>query len=79
VPGAPPELLAGAGVVAVLAAVVARARTELRTDPRGERRLRFWRGPFGRWLFRAADIGLRRGPPIVTIFGSGDGRLETPA
>ncbi len=79
VPGAPPELLAGAGVVAVLAAVVARARTELRTDPRGERRLRFWRGPFGRWLFRAADIGLRRGPPIVTILGSADGRLETPA
>ena len=76
---APPELFAGAGAVALLAAIVARARTELRTDPRGERRLRFWRGPLGRWLFRVAEVGLRRGPPIVTILRSGDGRLETPA
>jgi tRNA A-37 threonylcarbamoyl transferase component Bud32 len=76
-PGVPPELVAAPGAVALLAAIVARARTELRTDPRGERRLRFWRGPLGRWLFRFAGIGLRRAPPIVTILGGR--RLETPA
>ncbi len=43
----------GAGaVVALLAAITARARTERRTDLRQERRLRFWDGPLGRWLFR---------------------------
>jgi len=47
------------GAVALLAAVVARARTEHRTDPKGERRLRFWAGPLGRWLFR---LGGRRTP-----------------
>ncbi|HEV8398726.1 MAG TPA: serine/threonine-protein kinase [Gemmatimonadales bacterium] len=73
--GAPFELVAGAGIVAVLAAIVARARTELRTDPRGERRLRFWRGPLGRWLFRVAGFRLRNVPPIVTILS----RFETPA
>ena len=56
---------ARAGVVAVagaalLAAVVARSRTELRTDPRGQRRLRFWSGPIGRWIFRLAVLGRRR-------------------
>jgi serine/threonine-protein kinase len=80
VPAAPPDLFIGACGVALLAGVVARSRTELRTDPRGERRLRFWRGPLGRWLFRVAEVGLRRGPPIVTILGSGGGgSLETPA
>jgi hypothetical protein len=73
--GAPFQLVAGAGVVALLAAIVARARTELRTDPRGERRLRFWRGPLGRWLFRMGAVGLRRAPSIVTILS----RFETPA
>jgi hypothetical protein len=77
VPNAPEELFVGTCAVALLAAVVARSRTELRTDPRGERRLRFWRGPFGRWLFRVAELGLRRAPHIVTILGGG--RLETPA
>jgi hypothetical protein len=47
-----------AAAIALLAAVAARARTERRTDPRRERRLRFWRGPFGRWLFKVAGIGL---------------------
>jgi serine/threonine-protein kinase len=77
VPAAPQELFVGASVVALLSAIVARARTELRTDPQGERRLRFWRGPLGRLLFRIAEVGLRRESPIVTILGSG--RLETPA
>jgi hypothetical protein len=56
-----PVRLAGFAVavgVALLAAVGARSRTEHRTDPRGERRLRFWRGPLGGLLFRLA--GLRR-------------------
>jgi len=74
---APFGLIAGSGVVALLAAIVARARTEARTDPRGERRLRFWRGPLGRALFRLAGLRLRPTPPIVTILGAG--RLETPA
>src|SRR2546422_422053 len=39
----------GAGV-ALLAAVMARARTEHRTDPKRERPLRLWGGPLGRWL-----------------------------
>ncbi len=77
IPAAPRDLFYGACGVALLAAIVARSRTELRTDPRGERRLRFWRGPLGRLLFRLAELGLKRAPPIVTILGSG--RLETPA
>lgn len=43
-----------AGATALLAAVLARGRTEHRTDPRGERRLRFWSGPLGAWLFALA-------------------------
>jgi serine/threonine-protein kinase len=70
-----PAVTAGAGGVALLAAVVARSRTEQRTDPAGERRLRFWRGPPGRCLFRLARVGLRPAPPFVTILGN----LETPA
>ncbi len=75
--GVPPEFVTAPGAFALLAAVVARARTEQRTDPRGERRLRFWRGPLGRWLFRLAGVGLRHVPHMVTILGAG--RLETPA
>jgi serine/threonine-protein kinase len=72
---APLEAGAVAAGVALLAAIVARARTEQRTDPRGARRLWLWRGPVGRWLFRFAGVGLRRPSTIVTILG----RLETPA
>jgi len=50
------------GAVALLAAVVARARTEHRTDPKGERRLRFWAGPLGRWLFRLGGRGTPSAP-----------------
>src|SRR2546425_32719 len=46
-------------LAALLAAIVARARTEHRTDPKAERRLRFWRGPLGRWLCHMAALGLR--------------------
>jgi hypothetical protein len=70
-----PSVAGGAAVTALLAAITARARTEQRTDPIGERTLRFWRGPLGRALFYLAD---RRGaevPPIVTLID----RVETPA
>ncbi len=73
---APVEPGAAAAGLALLAAVVARARSELRSDPRGARRLWLWRGPMGRWLFRLAGLGLRPPPNIVTILGE---RLETPA
>jgi eukaryotic-like serine/threonine-protein kinase len=70
-----PSIAVGGGATSLLAAVLARARTEQRTDPSGERRLRFWRGPLGRALFRVA--GLHHAPvtPIVTILD----RSETPA
>ena len=53
-----PALAASAGV-ALVAAVLARARTAHRTDSKGERRLRFWRGPLGRCLFKIAGWGRR--------------------
>src|SRR5207302_10437408 len=40
-----------AAATALIAACVAQARTEQRTDPRGARRLRFWSGALGRALF----------------------------
>jgi len=58
-----PMVWAAATIVALLAAVVARGRTEHRTDPKGERRLRFWSGPPGRWLFALAKLRLRVTPP----------------
>lgn len=48
---------AGAGT-ALVAGVLARARTEHRTDPRWERRYRLWSGAFGRVIFRLAALGL---------------------
>ena len=42
---------------------------------RGERRLRFWRGAPGRWLFRIAGAGLEHVTPIVTVLH----KSETPA
>jgi len=70
-----PIITAGGAATGFLAAVVARARTEQRTDPLGERSLRFWRGPLGRALFRIADPGAEPATPAVTILG----RVETPA
>jgi hypothetical protein len=70
-----PSIIAGGSATAFLAAVVARARTEQRTDPLGERSLRFWRGPLGRALFRLADPEAEPTTPVVTILG----RVETPA
>jgi len=53
-----PSAFAVVAGAALLAAVVARARTEHRTDPKGERRLRFWSGPLGGWLFALAGLNL---------------------
>ena len=70
-----PKIMVGGAVIALLAAVVARARTEQRTDPLGERRLRFWRGRLGLALFRGAGMKRRVVRPIVTVLD----RAETPA
>ena len=70
-----PSMAAGAAGTALLAGVVARARTEQRTDPLGERSLRFWRGRFGRVLFRIAGVRLTPARPVVTVLS----RSETPA
>ena len=70
-----PAVAVASAATSLLASVVARARTEQRTDPRGERRLRFWRGAMGRWLFRIAGVGVEHTPPIVNILHSS----ETPA
>src|SRR5439155_509106 len=53
-----PSAFAVVAGAALLAAVVARARTEHRTDPKAERRLRFWNGPLGRGLFMLAGLNL---------------------
>src|ERR671922_172839 len=58
-----PIVWTAAVLVALLSAVVARGRAEHRTDPKGERRLRFWSGPPGRWLFALAKVRLR--PPVT--------------
>ena len=69
-----PAIALGGAATALLASVVARARTEQRTDPLGERSLRFWRGPLGRALFQLA-ARRRKVPSVITVLG----RLETPA
>ncbi len=53
-----PAGLGIAAATALLAGIAARGRTEHRTDPKGERRLRFWSGPVGRWLFSLAGLRL---------------------
>src|SRR5438552_561588 len=53
-----PTLFGVATATALLAAVIARARTAHRTDPKAERRLRFWNGPLGRGLFMLAGLNL---------------------
>lgn len=63
----------GAAAGGLLAAMIARARTEQRTDPRGERRLRFWSGRLGRSVFRLAALGRRRVQPAALQ------DLQTPA
>jgi eukaryotic-like serine/threonine-protein kinase len=73
-----------AAAAALLAAAVARWRTEHRTDPKTERRLRFWNGPLGAWLFSLAgqrpaprpaalpDIPVSPVPAITPVPGAPD-------
>ena len=70
-----PAIALGGAVTALLAAVLARARTEHRTDPIGERSFRFWRSSLGRALFRIASLRPMRSASIVSVLGN----LETPA
>ena len=74
VPFLPSVVMFGAAT-ALLAAILARARTETRADTVGERALRFWRGPLGRALFRMARKRRPAPSPVVTVLD----RLETPA
>ena len=70
-----PTLFGVVTVTALLAAVVARARTEHRTDPKAERRLRFWSGPLGGWLFTLAGLQVkRRATPAPGVLS----RVATP-
>lgn len=46
---------------AVATGIAALAASRGRLGDAEQRRLKFWRGPFGRWLFTLAGIGLRRG------------------
>lgn len=45
------------GVVAGTAANTLKAR---RVDQKAERRFKFWKGTFGKWLFKVAGVGLKR-------------------
>lgn len=73
--------LACAGV-SLVAGMVARWRTEHRTDPRGARRQRFWAGLPGRLVFLAARLGLPTGTPAASVVprvaGAGVLHFETP-
>ncbi|HYL22036.1 MAG TPA: serine/threonine-protein kinase [Gemmatimonadales bacterium] len=71
-----PLLLGAAGAMALLAAVTARARTEHRTAPAAERRLRFWSGPLGRALFALAR--LLDAPPRAGVPHEPGGALTPP-
>ncbi|MGH7341674.1 MAG: hypothetical protein ACREKH_14375, partial [Candidatus Rokuibacteriota bacterium] len=46
--------------VAVATGIAALAANRQRLDVEEERRLKLWRGPIGRWLFKLARIGFRR-------------------
>jgi len=73
-----PTLLGVAMATALLAAVVARARTEHRTDPKAERRLRFWSGRLGGWLFTLAGLDLTPSLPLSAVAERGKGGEVTP-
>jgi serine/threonine-protein kinase len=75
-----PTLFRIAAAVSVLAAVAARARTEHRTDPRTERRRRFWNGLGGRALFAVAGLGRKRTSPpsALGIHQAGSAAPPTP-
>jgi eukaryotic-like serine/threonine-protein kinase len=71
-----PTAFATLATCAILAAFVARRRTELRTDPKTERRMRFWNGRPGEWLFRLA--GRRLGPRVISSGSAALSPVVTP-
>jgi len=73
-----PMLFGVITVTALLAAVLARARTEHRTDPKAERRLGFWSGPLGGWLFTLAGLDLTPSLPLSAVAERGKGGEATP-
>jgi len=54
---------------AVATGIAAVAASRGRLGDAEQRRLLFWRGPFGRWLFELAGIGLGRGAPAALPAG----------
>ena len=50
--------------VAVATGIAAHAASRQRLDVEEGRRLKFWRGPMGRWLFKLARIGFKRGAAL---------------
>ncbi|HWZ28848.1 MAG TPA: serine/threonine-protein kinase, partial [Gemmatimonadales bacterium] len=57
--------LAGAAAGALVLAFAARRHTEDRTDRHGARRVRWWSGAAGRWVFRLAGWRLPADPPAT--------------
>ena len=58
-------ILSGAAAVATGVAAVAASRNRL--EGPDERRLKFWNGLVGRWLFKLAGIGLKRSPGALPV------------
>jgi len=54
--------LAGAGVITLILALAARRHTEDRTDRHGARKVRWWSGAAGAWVFRLAGWRLPDDP-----------------
>ena len=50
------------GATAIATGIAALAASRSRLENPDERRLKFWNGPIGRWLFKLAGIALRRAP-----------------
>jgi serine/threonine-protein kinase len=50
---------------AVVTGYAALAASRSGLDDADRRRLSFWKGRFGRWLFKLAGIGLKRAPPAL--------------
>jgi len=73
-----PTLLGVVAGTGLLAAIAARARTEHRTDPKAERRLRFWSGPLGGWLFTLAGLDLTASLSLSVVAERGKGGEATP-
>jgi eukaryotic-like serine/threonine-protein kinase len=78
VPALPIAVAASSGVT-LLAALVARARYEQRTEPLGARRIRFWEGPLGRLVFRLAGFRSDRPFSAAAVFTVPEARGVTPA